>query len=740
MSVGGKGGWSAAVSSRGGADSGSGAKAFTFGKHNGKSFEEVMNSESGYCDWVIKIESPTGAMKAFADFLRSKGKGGGTSGSGSNPSQAPSYGAAPSAAQFGQPARSEGGGPVLVCEMVQDHKFRVSAEGAVPSRQSSRHLPGAARDEQREVPFMPGHIWRELASQPGARAAADRKGFLFPMGNYEAVLARLDLLGCNVDPIPSWVRELVDRGRNQKGDRTVDESRVPSGLLPYQLEGLRFGVSRQGRCLIGDEMGLGKTLQALAVAAQYPEEWPVLVVCPPSLRLVWKEQILQWLPELAEAHDVQVVRKGSDTLNPKCKFWLISYQLLAGTKAKENFHERPNGTPHSFVIVDESHNIKEWKAARTKALMPVLRAAKRVIMLSGTPTRNSADELHPQLCGVLPWMPAKYGEFRARYCLQQQSLIGGGKTVSKIVGVRNAAELNYLLTSTVMVRRLKKEVLTELPDLRRQRVPIEVSDAKLLKEIRGKMQVLTDAIDGGTVGPGGTTATSTLFQKMALGKLPAIKEYLEEVLERGDEKVIVFAHHKLVMDALSELLAKNLAKEGLNHVRVDGSTSLPKRQEYVKKFQEDETCRVALLSITACSEGITLTAAGLVIFAELYWVPGVVEQAEARAHRIGSKHSRVVVEFLVLPDSPDEHIYRSLNRKKKDTSHMLNGAAESLNVVSELRSTPTARKRARSEAAAGADGEPGASAGDEATPPPVSRAKVNSLLAAARAGAKEHGL
>merc|ERR1719464_87009 len=120
-------------------------------------------------------------------------------------------------------------------------------------------------------------------------------------------------------------------------------------------------------------------------------------------------------------------------------------------------------------------------------------------------------------------------------------------------------------------------------------------------------------------------------------------------------------------------------------MRIDGSTPLGKRHDLVKKFQEDPKCRIALLSITACGEGLTLTAAGLVIFAELYWVPGAVEQAEARAHRIGTTHQRVVVEFLVVPNSPDEHIYNMLERKKKDTSHMLNGAEESLNAKQEAR-------------------------------------------------------
>eukprot|EP00930_Biecheleria_cincta_P094736 TRINITY_DN8618_c0_g1_i2.p1 TRINITY_DN8618_c0_g1~~TRINITY_DN8618_c0_g1_i2.p1 ORF type:complete len:183 (+),score=48.66 TRINITY_DN8618_c0_g1_i2:251-799(+) len=171
-----------------------------------------------------------------------------------------------------------------------------------------------------------------------------------------------------------------------------------------------------------------------------------------------------------------------------------------------------------------------------------------------------------------------------------------------------------------------------------------------------------------------------------------------------------------------------------------------------------------------------MTAAGLVIFAELYWVPGAIEQAEARAHRIGSTHSKVVVEFLVVPDSPDEHIYNSLERKKKDTSHVLDGVAESLNATKQLASrvrkraaeddqtaaSPTgddkgsaeklqklmqnvADKRAAARLKTEANGntpspvdrskaEKAAASKTLDTPSPVDRSKVQALLQAARQG------
>jgi superfamily II DNA/RNA helicase len=358
---------------------------------------------------------------------------------------------------------------------------------------------------------------------------------------------------------------------------------------------------------------------------------------------------------------------------------------------------------------------------------------------------------------VLKGFGPKFLAFRNRYCVLQEQMIAGKKTIHRIVGSRNTQELNLLLTNTVMVRRLKKDVLAELPDKRRQKVPLEVPK-NLLKTFSKSEMTGSDMVSGGEV-------IGNMFLNLAKAKLAAVKEYVLEVMDRGDDKVIIFAHHKIVMDALSEVLQKRLAQEGRTHMRIDGGTSQAKRELFVKQFQTEDTCRVAVLSITACSEGLTLTAAGLVIFAELYWVPGAIEQAEARAHRIGSTHSKVVVEFLVASGSPDEQIYNSLERKKKDTSRILNGTMQSLDAQDVLKQQKpvkrplfpcgyapqeedsTAAKHARVETDDAASPRPVAAstsfASDDRTPDPVPRARpvnpaaVEYLLRAARDASKD---
>ena len=109
-----------------------------------------------------------------------------------------------------------------------------------------------------------------------------------------------------------------------------------------------------------------------------------------------------------------------------------------------------------------------------------------------------------------------------------------------------------------------------------------------------------------------------LYRDTGAAKLPLVTAYIKDLIE-SDVKFLVFAHHQDVMDGIANVLRTN----NVDHIRIDGKTPTPKRQEYAHHVQEDEGCRVALLSITAAGPGLNLTAANLIIFAELFWNPGV---------------------------------------------------------------------------------------------------------------------
>jgi hypothetical protein len=126
--------------------------------------------------------------------------------------------------------------------------------------------------------------------------------------------------------------EVLDKAAREHGELQAVPAELREALMPFQREGVLFGLARGGRVLIGDEMGLGKTLQAIAIAAAFADEWPLLVVCPSSMRGMWEQELLKWLPSLSP-HDVNVVYTGRDELSAAAKVSIISYDLFAKMKA-----------------------------------------------------------------------------------------------------------------------------------------------------------------------------------------------------------------------------------------------------------------------------------------------------------------------------------------------------------------------------------------------------------------------
>jgi SNF2 family DNA or RNA helicase len=167
------------------------------------------------------------------------------------------------------------------------------------------------------------------------------------------------------------------------------------------------------------------------------------------------------------------------------------------------------------------------------------------------------------------------------------------------------------------------------------------------------------------------------FKLTAEAKLEGVSDYVEYLLS-NDLKFLIFAHHHVMLDAV-EAKVKSV---NTKYIRIDGKTPPEARQSAVAQFQTDEATRVAVLSITACGQGLTLTAAHTVVFAELYWVPGQMIQAEDRVHRIGQQN-HVDVHYCIAQGSLDNIIFNSLNRKSQDTTAVLDGKAKHLDAYKE---------------------------------------------------------
>eukprot|EP00917_Polyrhabdina_sp_WS-2016_P032907 GHVP01070089.1.p1 GENE.GHVP01070089.1~~GHVP01070089.1.p1 ORF type:complete len:823 (-),score=120.03 GHVP01070089.1:1945-4413(-) len=447
-------------------------------------------------------------------------------------------------------------------------------------------------------------------------------------------------------------------------------------LKAFQIEGVEFGLRKNGRCLIGDEMGLGKTLQALAICACYHDEWPVLVVCPSSIRFQWKDQAMRWLEHLIHETEIEIVKNGKHEIASTAKLVIISFDMLA-----KNSHFQKN---FAVIVVDESHYIKSITAARTKIVMPMVQKARRAMLLSGTPALNKPSELYSQLHALVPDFTT-VSEFANRYC---QKKFNPFSRREEFYDSRNTKELNLLLNNTCMIRRLKRDVQTELPDKLRTRVPLECkdSDIKMIKEkmkdmgLEGDMSSLANVTasaseDGAEETKNSRTLISELFTLTGRAKIRGASEYVEYMLKECP-KFLVFAHHAEMLDGLEKALRK--LKTGF--VRIDGKVPTDKREGLVKHFVAERDCRVALLSITACGHGLNLTVAGTVIFAELYWVPGQMIQAEDRCHRMGTQHSNISVHYLIAEDTVDDLVWRTINKKWQTVTSTLDGTLKNIDV------------------------------------------------------------
>jgi len=538
---------------------------------------------------------------------------------------------------------------------------------------------------------LPGKAYAAMRQWPGAKTQSKR--LHFESSSYKAVLQRLlDLQGpAKVQLPPHWVLASVPNFRNfGKVHVTKKVAHVlladvmgkalPEGaasregheVLPYQREAVNFALRRGGRVLLADEMGLGKTAQALTLCSQFPSDFPLLVVCPSSLRGNWREEASRWLPSIVSNPDrhIQVVRKGSDKLRREARVVIVSYDLIA---QQEAFQQSAHGKKYRVVICDEAHFLKTPSSQRSKALRPILQETRRCALLTGTPALAKASELYPLLDCLLPGVLPSHNEFCKRYC-NEKTLRLGKRHVKQWEGCRLGDEL-YAVLDAVMVRRFKKEVLSQLPAKRRQRVVLDrlSNEQGVLKELREKMSAFGCQREEGELQGGKNGAAATeLFRLTGLAKVDAVAEYVQYLVE-AECRFLLFAHHHAVMDTLQQKLEK--LKAGF--IRIDGKTPSHQREQLVNEFRSNPAKQVALLSITACGQGLNLQVCSTVVFAELHWTPGTLLQAEDRAHRMGQQES-VNVHYLIAKDTLDESVYQMLERKQHDVGVMVDGQASKI--------------------------------------------------------------
>ena len=477
----------------------------------------------------------------------------------------------------------------------------------------------------------------------------------------QAVVDICDKHGYEVIPFPDQVQLALDNTATFPFDESFRGSHLYQCMFDYQKEGVEKVVRDfDGRALIGDEMGLGKTLQAISLAKYYDAK-RLIIVCPAYLRYTWKHELEKWIPGI----ETTVILTGRDKIEGVPFPLIFSYEQAAA-KAKELKKMKPD-----LIICDESHYLKSHKTKRSKALAPLVKSIKRALLLSGTPALNRPIELFSQLNMLYPKIFPKYRQFAERYADGKMSPMG----FYDASGISNRHELLWMARKTALIRRVKRDVLTQLPKKIRSEIYVNLSrkEVKPLTPLFARWKDLNARIPGMVPCSDEVKKAAferkcvitELFRKTSEAKVEVVKKVVAGMVEQG-LKFIVFCYHKDLMDEVQSVCPSSM--------RIDGDTPMKNRQKYVEAFQRGET-QVAVLSMLAASTGITLTAASIVLFAELYYVPGVVLQSEDRAHRIGQRNS-VDVRFIIAKGSLDEHLFKMLHYKLSTLDTALDGRSD----------------------------------------------------------------
>ena len=444
------------------------------------------------------------------------------------------------------------------------------------------------------------------------------------------------------------------------GGETSDGKQIeliaPEGLdyFPFQKNGIKYGMARKNT-LIADEMGLGKTVQSIGLVNNIDAVRRFLVVCPMSLKRNWLNEIEKWM---VKDIDLTSIERKTPLPYEGDVGAVISYGQMAN-----RIDELIRLRRWDMLVFDECHYLKNEDTLRTQAAMRL--RSKRKVMLTGTPVLNRPAEMWTLLQMLDPKTWWSWTNFANNYC----------GTAANPKSCTNRGELQQRLRSSVMIRRLKKDVVKELPPKMRSVIPIMLPKDKEqaylkaeeeLKEFEDILEKLyTAKEDWQPKKKIPFNEISEIRAKLGELKAPVVADYVIEMLD-SLQKVVVFAHHLPVAEAMAE----KFRDAGFGTVMLTGKTPEKDRQPAVAKFQDDPDCRVFVGTIGAAGVGHTLTSASDVVFAELAWRPADVFQAEDRCHRIGQSFT-VNVRYFVNPGSIDESLANHLATKKEYADDVL---------------------------------------------------------------------
>ena len=439
---------------------------------------------------------------------------------------------------------------------------------------------------------------------------------------------------------------------------------VPDGLSlrQHQKAGIYYStIHNRDHVLIADAMGTGKTPMTIGIA-NYNKFKKGLIISPNSAKINWQRECLKWS---TVTDNIGVIdSKSTEKQIGYYDYCVINYDIL------QKHQSVLTSIDWDFVVCDEAHMMKNPKAIRTKIAMDLCDRADYRALLTGSPIVNRPHELWNLIHTLNPVFWRNWMDFVYTYCDAYKNPYTGEFDFK---GASNLPELQDKLRMTLMLRRLKKDVLKDLPPKTRQLIEIPasrkftnvlVAQEKYVGKIAGSFDA-TDSYDAklspeenekkfrdkikklGKLSSSDFESIQELRHMTALAKAPEVGEFAKEILE-SKPKIGLYAHHRDVLDYFIKLFGKQA-------VSIIGGDSVKKRQIAIDRFQTDPSVKVFIGSIQAAGTAITLTAADVCIFAEMDFVPGINGQVEDRFHRIGTVNP-VNIYYTMLQGSLDWYI------------------------------------------------------------------------------------
>lgn len=519
----------------------------------------------------------------------------------------------------------------------------------------------------------PRTIMEEHGLDFSATASTPDKACLFTQEPYAAVsfwdyatpAARDNLLRLRTEIEASWRKE-----SNAHILVPPDEE-----LAPFQKAGVEYAL-RRNNTLIGDVPGLGKTPMAIAIANEMSAR-RVLVLCPANIRLQWIKQIRRW-STMSYPFVAYPILNGKHGVHPSANWTVTSYDL-ARTEAIGKALARGE---YDLLILDEGHYLKEIDSQRTRAvfgggLEPKFEAlasrAERIVTLTGTPLPNRPREAYTQARGLC-WDAIDFVSedgFRTRFNPSMKRETADGKIfIDERVG--RAGELQARLRSNFMVRREKYGPDGVGYQLGMVNVPqFDIIHMEETRAVRAALQaealldIDPENLEGADASALGHIAV--VRRQMGTALAPEVAGYVSMLLDGGEEKIVVFAHH---VDVLN-ILEKSLQRFGVT--RIDGSDGAVRKQKKVDDWIADPRKNVLvgnMISMGTGTDGLQAVVRRAV-FAEPDWVMGTNQQAFDRIDRPGAMDGVAMGDFCVAPGSFSERVLASALRKGREVHKAL---------------------------------------------------------------------